>query len=157
MNTRYRGRNDWIAVVVVVVSLVAISGCLDPKKGLGTQGSSDELIVGWGTGRTLNLKPLVDDFANKGVPGGGNPEDVTLVVFYKADGKVFVADLSGSEMLPCAAMVDGTFVPLGDRPLCSNLSHANILSIRESVTIRTQTNPTCTIRSYGGYLIQRCP
>jgi hypothetical protein len=162
MNTRHIVKREWIAIMVIVVSLVFLNGCQDQKAGVGlfgqrTSADKGELIVGWGEARKLNVITLKADFDAKGLPGGGKDEEVTMMVFYRSDGRAFIADMNGAEVLPCAQIVDGTIVPIGDKPACPNLSETKIIGVRENVTINTHKSPDCPIRSFGGYLIQRCP
>lgn len=167
---------------LIVISWIVFQGCGDssePEKPEPNEVSPNtsrqlpsidsELTVLWEHKRgALDFSSIYKDLKKNGVPGGGSIDDIQKITFHKSDGTVFVVDIKGKEILPCAAMVDGKIVPIvidfkrnkiiptKDGEICENLTDTNIIGIRQRISIDTHKSPDCPVEAHGGYLVQRC-
>lgn len=164
--------------ILVLVLLLAIGdmgpfadgkppgGDSDPGDNLNPKAIDTDLIVSWGKERPpLDVSSIVKDLKKNGIPGQGEAQ-VESIAFHKSDGTVFVADMKGMEILPCAGIVDGKIVPISikdgmvmqeeEGEICDNLTDTKIIGLSESITIHTIKNPDCRTRSYNGTLVERC-
>lgn len=160
-----------VLIVILVILLIMAVGDLGPFAGgttarMPADGIDSNLIVFWGGGGSLETKAL-EDGLDKFTPGGKEGGKITSIVFHRADGKIFVADLKGKEIKPCAAVVDGRIIGVEfengkvvqtENPKCKRiLSPKRITGLSKSVTIRAIGSGECDIDCYGGYLMERCP
>jgi len=174
-NTRFKPSIYLVLIIILVLILIFAIADLGPFAEdddfpVSIDAVDSNLIVMWGgdTNRVLETKALVDDLEENGVPGGGTIKDILSISFHRMDGRVFVADLGGQEIKPCAALIDGRFVdiafengkpvPTGKRGTCSEkLVDTDIIGLTRSVTLITEKSPECPVDIYGGYAMERCP
>jgi hypothetical protein len=163
-----------VSVVSAMVILLVLAGCPKPMtRPVGEMPAqthddmqhpemdvkSGELIAYWGKDRILKTEALVQDFKDKGIPGGntdaqGNAVQVVMMTFYRSDGTGFVTDMQGHEIEPCARVINGKIVPIkGVRP-CRNLFNTNITGIQK-ITINTHKSPDCNVDIWCNYALQR--
>ncbi len=164
-----------VGVALVSISFLVLVGCADQnaaKKDDQAQGAvalprsegdfkSGDLIVDWGTKRSLDMVALKYDLDKNGVPGGGKTDEIVMITFYRADGTSFVADMNGAEVRPCATVSNGRIESNSCTGLTSDLSNEkgpmglSILGIQK-VTINTQRNPRCSVDFYCNYAVEGC-